>query len=240
MLRKLTKRLFQVREKKNRTKPFYQLTSTCQIPKLDMIYRQYFGECTDGCFIEVGAFDGEYTSNTSCLSDLGWSGFYIEPVPEYYKKCKNRHLKNKNITVSQYAIGANFGKAEIKIGGPLSTIDDKMVKNFLSLSWANSSFSSNKKLIVDQIPLNAYIEKKKIIEGFELLVVDVEGYELNVLKGFDIGKWRPQMVIIELHDQNDDYLLIRDECNQIVRYFDEYDYKVIYKDFTNTIYVSKS
>ena len=47
------------------------------------------------------------------------------------------------------------------------------------------------------------------------------------------------MVIIELHDQNDTYLFLREECNNIVHYFEDNDYRVIYKDFSNTIYVSK-
>lgn len=47
------------------------------------------------------------------------------------------------------------------------------------------------------------------------------------------------MVIIELHDQNDDYFIIRENCHNLVRYFSENAYKVIFKDFTNTIYVPK-
>ena len=74
---------------------------------------------------------------------------------------------------------------------------------------------------------------------FEVLVVDVEGYEYNVMKAFDMAKWLPQMVIIELHDQNDDYWGIREECKNIVAYFYDADYKVIWKDFTNTLYVPR-
>ena len=65
----------------------------------------------------------------------------------------------------------------------------------------------------------------------------MEGYEWNVFRNFDIEKWHPQMVIVELHDQNDDYLLIREDCKSIVRYFADHNYKAIYKDSTNTIYM---
>jgi FkbM family methyltransferase len=199
----------------------------------------YFSRISDGCFVEIGAYDGEYASNTSGLADIGWTGYYIEPVPEYYQRCKARHAdNNKNITTNQCAIGAESGQVEINVGGPLSTIRNEMRQNFETLCWAKGKFSGEK-IQVPQLTLEEYLIKHRVEPLFELLVIDVEGYEWNVLRNFDIQKWYPQMVIVELHDQNNDYLLIREECNNIVRYFDDNGYKVIYKDFSNTIYVPK-
>jgi FkbM family methyltransferase len=216
---------------------FYKMSPTCQIPGLDSVYEQYFGRKTNGCFVEVGAYDGEYVSNTSCLADVGWTGYYIEPVHEYFQRCSTRHAKNKNIIVSQLAIGAETGRVDVNVGGALSTISDVMKRNFESLEWSKSSFSGNKKIRVDQLTLDEYLTSHAVKPGFELLAVDVEGYEWNVFRNFDIEKWHPQMVIVELHDQNDDYLLIREDCKNIVRYFADHNYKAIYKDSTNTIYM---
>jgi len=55
----------------------YTLSLTCQIPELDKIYSKYFGKDTNRVFVEVGAFDGESVSNTSCLADAGWKGFIL-------------------------------------------------------------------------------------------------------------------------------------------------------------------
>lgn len=220
------------------TPRFYKLSPTCQIPKLDVIYEQYFGRRTDRYFVEVGAYDGEYASNTSGLADIGWTGYYVEPVPEYFQRCKARHAKNKNITVSQCAISAQPGEVEINVGGPLSTIRDDVKQNFESLDWARENFTGEK-IQVHQLTLEQYLVKHGAKSHFDLLVVDVEGYEWNVFHNFEIQKWWPQMVMIELHDQNDDYLILREECNNIVRYFDDNGYKVIHKDFSNTIYVPK-
>ena len=223
---------------KDELSSFYTLSPTCQIPNLEIIYEQYFGQKTDGLFIEFGAYDGEYASNTSGLADIGWEGYYIEPVPEFFLRCKERHANNKNITVSQYAIGSESRKIEINIGGPLSTISDDMKENLENLDWAKNIFTQEK-IIANQITLEKYLLEHEVKPNFELLVIDVEGHEWNTLHNFNIQKWRPQMVIIELHDQNDDYPLIRENCNKIVLYFDENGYKVIFKDFTNTIYVKK-
>ena len=49
---------------------FYNLSPTCQVPRLEVIYERYFGRRIDGCFVEVGAYDGDYASNTSGLLRL--------------------------------------------------------------------------------------------------------------------------------------------------------------------------
>jgi hypothetical protein len=56
---------------------FYTLSATCQIQNLSWIYEMFFAHKKDGTFVEVGAFDGDYASNTSCLADMGWRGHYI-------------------------------------------------------------------------------------------------------------------------------------------------------------------
>ena len=56
--------------------------STCQIPGLDAIYDQYFGDKI-GSFVEVGAFDGMTYSNTWHLANRGWYGVYIEAHPDF-------------------------------------------------------------------------------------------------------------------------------------------------------------
>jgi len=216
---------------------YYQLSPTCQIPDLAKIYEDFFGRRTDGCFVEFGAFDGEYVSNTSGLADIGWRGHYIEPVPEYYESCKLRHSKNSNVMVHNGAIGSESRIVTINVGGPLSTISDEMKDHFGTLDWAKNLFCNSNKVDVQQITLSDFLEANHISPNFELLVVDVEGMEWDVFRNFDIDYWQPKMVIIELHDQNDDYLLIRDQCIQLVEYFNNHEYVPLYKDGTNTIYV---
>jgi FkbM family methyltransferase len=217
--------------------PFYKSFPTCQIPHLGELYQECFGKTRNGCFVEVGALDGECGSNTSCLADLGWKGFYIEPVPANFEKCKSRHEGNKNTTVSQVIIGAEAGATETHIEGPLSTLSSEMRDHFRPLEWASDSFNSENKVPVRQMTFNDYLAQNNLAPNFELLGIDVEGFEWDVLRNFDIEKWRPQMVIIELHDQNDDYTPIREKCLKIVRYFEEHDYTPVFRDYTNTVYV---
>ena len=223
---------------KERASSFYTLLHTGQIPNLAIVYGQYFGRRTDVLFIECGVYDGECVSNIIGLVNIGWRGYYIEPAPEFFLRCKEHHANNKNITVSHYATGSESRKIEINCGAPLSTISDDTKENFESLDWGQDMFTQEK-IMVNQITLEKYLEEREVKRVFELLVIDVECPEWNSLRNFNIQKWKPQMVIIELHGQNDDYPLIRENCNKIVRYFDENVYKIIFKGFTNTIYVKK-
>lgn len=216
---------------------FYSPSSTCQISCLDVYYRSYFGETQNGCFIEIGAFDGEAFSNTSCLADLGWKGFYIEPVPQYYNACKQRHARNPNVTVSQLAIGSTSEEIEIYLGGPLSTSDKRARDSFESLDWAKDTLSS-KTVVAEQILLEDYLLQHGIKPQFDLMVIDIEGSEWDALRNWDISKWMPKMVIIELHDQSLDYPLLKESCQKVVGYFERHNYKIVYKDLTNTIYIS--
>jgi FkbM family methyltransferase len=218
---------------------FYQVSDTCQIPDLPVFYEQYFGRFKTGCFVEVGAFDGEFASNTCGLADMGWLGYYIEPVPVFFSKCSVRHAGNPATTVSQIAIGAESKTITLQIAGPLTTSSKQMADNFRSLEWAKDMYENSTSIEVQQIALEEYLTEHGVTPGFHVLVIDVEGAEWDVLRNFDLSRWRPQMVLIELHDQNPDYFLIRKECNNIVEYFHGHEYKVISKDLTNTIYVPK-
>ncbi|MBI5388565.1 MAG: FkbM family methyltransferase [Verrucomicrobia bacterium] len=219
--------------------PYYQLSPTCQIPGLHRLYEQVFGQRANGTFIEVGAFDGDYVSNTSGLADLGWTGHYIEPVPSHAERCRQRHARNAKVQVTQAAIGAGPGRVTLHVGGPLSTANPAMRLQFETLAWAKGHFDTGETVTAEQTTLDAFLAARSVEPGFEVLVVDVEGQEWPVFQGFDIARWQPQMVIVELHDQNPDYRPFHEECRQIVRYFEAHRYFPIFKDGTNTVFVSR-
>jgi hypothetical protein len=53
---------------------------------------------------------------------------------------------------------------------------------------------------VPQRRLSAVLEEAAIAPGFDLLVVDVEGAEIDVFAGFDLARWHPAAIIVELAD----------------------------------------
>lgn len=176
----------------------------CDMPGLAALYERWFGSRTDCCFVEVGGFDGEMLSNTACLADAGWRGLYVEPVPDYAARCRRRHARNPNVLVAECAVGARAGTAELQVRGLLSGIAAGHQLAFDVAEWA-APFPRDRRIAVPQQTLDAVLEAAAIAPGFELLVVDVEGYEAAVFAGFDIARWHPTMMVVELCDGGHDY-----------------------------------
>jgi FkbM family methyltransferase len=191
-----------------------------------------------GVFVEVGAYDGQFVSNTCFLADLGWRGVYVEPIPEFAAACATRHQRNPNVAVVNAAIGNEAGSTELHLAGVLSTKNDNFYSAYRNISWANR-FLTDRKVTAPVMTLNRLLADCEIPSGFELLVVDVEGGEPDVFAGFDLAWWKPKMLIVELEDQHPDFVeveSIREPIAQLRRDILGAGYTEVYVDAINTIF----
>lgn len=202
---------------------------SCQIPDLNAIYQRYFDE--PGTFVEVGANDGYSWSNTWHLAQMGWRGLYFEPVAALAEKCAAKHAKN-NVTVIQAAVGSFDGKAKLYTGEGATTSDHVARNNTFHYGNSPDNF-----VMVPACKLNTVLEDEQIPHDFDLLVIDVDGDEVGVLRGIDLDLWRPIMVIIETckTHTNQDW---RFNCRGIEARL-ECHYREIWHDHINSIFVRK-
>lgn len=219
---------------------YYKVPHNCQITNYPAICEQLFGCKNNGIFFETGAFDGESFSNTSFLADIGWRGVYLEPIQEFYDLCRLRHRVNPNVTVLQGAAGADFGSLEIHLALMASTANSEMFAEVSKLDFAKE-FASPTVRHTWSFPLNFVFEQAKLPERFDLLVLDIEGFEYQALQGLDLNRWKPDVVIIELHDQHSDLAsnptLLENarNCRTII----EAHYEEFLVDNENSIYVRR-
>jgi FkbM family methyltransferase len=215
----------------------YELSKDCQIDGLDKIYEKYFGYPSKGYFVEVGAYDGEFVSNTSFLADHGWKGLYIEPIYDFYLKCLKRHHDN-DVIVANVAIGLEECEKVIFRGDTLSTLNADQVDRYKEIDWAQHiSFSET---ICDQMRLDTLMDKLDIPKNFDILVVDVEGKESEVFKSFELDEWKPKMLIVELEDNHESfqkYPELIDEIKELRTFIHGKGYIEIFKDPINTVFV---
>jgi len=213
---------------------FYNVSKSCQIPDLANIYEKYFGILDEGVFVDVGAYDGITFSNTSCFVEAGWSGLMFEPLRILYEKCEQRYLKKySKVTTRKMALGSEEKIVDLFIvnpAGALATTNKYVADNAL---WGEEYTS------IDSVmcsTLNTQLGKFKIPVGFEFISIDTEGSELDVLTGFTLDYWRPQMAIIETHALNvrEDYKFQNEAINKIMALA---KYKIIFADTVNTIFV---
>ena len=215
---------------------FYEQQASCQIPHLGWYLSKFLGERADGFFVEVGAFDGVYASNTWGLAARGWGGLLVEPVPEFAAVCRLNHANHPNIEVQQTAVGPP-GRSEvtIRLAGALSTANHDLANEYQRTAWAAPSLSSES-LTVPCITLDRILEVSGIPE-LDLLVIDVEGYEASVFEGFTTTRWVPKMMIVELADAHPDLTSTASQDFAISQDILKSGYAVVYKDPINTLFV---
>jgi FkbM family methyltransferase len=203
-----------------------KIAHNCQVKDLVSIYEKYFSK--PGILVDVGAYNGYDFSNTWGLVEAGWTGVLIDPIQENIESCQRVHRDNKVSTLC-VAIGDKNGTAPVFLGGSVTTLSDAQRNN---LYWKNEYTGESRKVPV--YTLNHTLEHLKFPIGFELLSIDVEGFEKEVLKGFDLNHWKPGMVIIEAQELHPEPSL-RINAKFINDYFSFY--KKIYCDEINNIYV---
>lgn len=215
----------------------YSPPASCQIPDLAGKYQTLFGYRTLGTFVEVGAYDGESFSNTSFLADLGWRGIYVEPVPEFATKCALRHANN-NVRVFPCAAGAKAGQVDLHVGGTLTTTSARQVEIYEQIPWAQGNHQGQT-ISVPQMRLDTLLEDAQFPEDFDLLVVDVEGTEVEVLQGL-AARWRPRVMVVEIEDDHPDLSKFEDLQGQALALRQGIcarGYHTFYRDAINTIFL---
>jgi FkbM family methyltransferase len=127
-------------------------------------------------FIDIGAYvDGWHSIIASKLVGEKGKVYTFEPVPEYYKKLsKNIKLNNgKNVVIEKLAVSNNNGKQTFYIGGLASTLYKEHLPGENDIKG---------KVTVTTVSLDAYITQNNI-KNISLIKIDVEGAELDVIKG---------------------------------------------------------
>ncbi len=219
----------------------YEQTTSCgQVGLiLHRIYEKCLGYKTDGTFVEVGAHDGKIGSFTYNLANIGWRGIYCEPITKIYNLCAENHKLHNNVTCLNVGCGSKKEELEITVANTLSTIDTEMLEMYKKASWAQSTLNGSYKTKIKLDKLDVLLKENKIQPDFDLLVLDVEGYEEEVLKGFSLNYYKPKIIVIEIPDEHEDFKNNSNfisKCKRIREILNS-NYKLIFKDIVDNVYI---
>lgn len=224
----------------SRQEPYYPSSPSAQIPHLGFIFEAVFGERQDGCFVEVGGFDGYSASNTWGLAVRGWTGFYFEPIPEFAEMCRNNHRAHPNVSVFETAVSvAGEVDTDFRVSGALTTANQALFDEYGQTHWAAGAIT-DRRVRASTTSLDTLLTGLELGQGVELLVVDVEGMEEQVFAGFSLEEWMPKAIIVELTDLHPDLKSTRRSDHQIRRRIEAAGYSLVYKDSINSFFVQSA
>ena len=218
---------------------YYPQQATCQIPHLYWLMARFLGEKSDGYFVEVGAYDGVFVSNSWGLAAAGWAGLLIEPVPDFAQSCRENHSQHPMVEVVETAIGETAnGEIELALAGTLTTANSVLEQEYGKVSWAAGAVSGAT-VKVACAGLDQVLERHNAPSGFDVLIIDVEGFEAEVFRSFSLEAWRPKMIIVELADTHPDLSSTAVSDAQTGTMLTDSGYTIIYKDHINTVFIAK-
>ena len=154
---------------------------------IDMMADFIFREKNKGVFIDIGCHHPMINNNTYPLYKRGWNGINIDI--DYSAIDSFNFLRSKDTNI-EIAVSDNVGNSD------LFFYHNRAAKNTLSKEKGLDAkqIRSIKTTTLNKIIQESIYKDQKI----NFLTIDVEGFELNVLRGFDFKKYKPELVVVEL------------------------------------------
>ena len=155
-----------------------------------IIASNFFPNKTGGFYSELGAFDGIIESNTRLFEEcMGWGGLLIEGNPSSFTKLQQDERR------------PSATKLHVVPGCPH---DPHAVSTVEFARWDNSAgslatYATNKNIKTSKVhcaPLWVYLEQLAITH-VDFFSLDVEGAEVDVLKGVDFQKTTFDVIMVE-------------------------------------------
>lgn len=196
---------------------FRKLITNYFISKVQFCYSQYGEDLIIGslfyslgihkpAYLDIGANEAKYISNTYYFYEQGGKGVCIEPNPLLCKNLKksrprdiiiNAGIGIEDIAEADFFLFPNYANG-------LSTFSKKE-----AMHWEEAGMPGLGKIKMDKIIKIPLININTIFETYfktapDLLSIDVEGLDYEILASLDLKKHRPKIICAEtlLYDEN--------------------------------------
>lgn len=199
----------------------------------DYLAWQLLNKSNNGVIIEVGAFDGVHLSNSFSLEQKGWKSINIEPTPKVYKALEKNRPNSKNINCAivgnEEIKEIDFYSEEIGVLSGCSFDEDDIKRRYKNRGL---DYTPPKQIKVKANTLNS-IFKSENITSIDIISIDVEGFELEVLKGLNLNTYNVGLFIIEANNNI--------QKNEILNFFKNFsDYLFLGNNHQNLFIANKN
>lgn len=154
-----------------------------------------FGGKRDGFGIEVGANNGVDGSTTLHFEKLGWDCVLVEPNPALCSEIRS----NRGAMLFECAASSTPGTAvlQIAVGAEGSHAVSALGDSDKAAEILEDHGFRTEPVEVETRTLDGILEEANIRKPIDFISIDVEGHELEMLKGFSLDRWRPRILIVE-------------------------------------------
>lgn len=173
----------------------------------ELFIRDFFGTRRGGFFVDVGANDYRRYNNTYFLeTTLGWSGIAVDALQEFAADYRRYRPRTKFFTF----FVADVSDSDVEFWAA----DDESLLASSDRGLAGGNARSRRVLTITLTDLLSRNGVSKV----DFLNMDIELAEPKALAGFDVARFRPDLVCIEAH------LPVR---QAIIDYFTLHAYSVV-------------
>jgi len=156
---------------------------------IDLIISYHFKDKKEGIYIDVGAYHPFKGNNTYKFFTKGWRGINIDLDTQTIDIFNHFRPEDENICT---AVSSLVGEKKLFFHhnrSAINTLDEKLGHRAKEIKKIKTT------------TLNKILENSKF-KGLDLdfLSIDVEGHELDVIKGLNLEKYPVKIIVIEYQD----------------------------------------
>lgn len=240
-----------VRTRLRRLSKVVRLTSKSEIQTKSGISYSQFGEdaivsdlledlsIQNISYLDIGANNPQFLSNTNLFYERGFSGVLVEPNASLCKKLKAARPRD---TVLNVGIGTeNAKEADYYLfseeADGLSTFSLEEAKHWEEVGMDGRKFKVERVLKMPLLSIN-HVISNYFTECPDFISIDVEGWDLQILKTLDFAKYSPAVFCIETLAYKNDGSGYRNQ--EISDFFESKGYFPFQETYANTIFVNKN
>ena len=146
-----------------------------------------FPGVSGGFFLDVGSGHGTIGSNTKALEAMGWTGICVDPFPV--------HMEGRTCRMEKEVVSSAAGQVvKFHTHSGLGGIADTLGK------WKEEA-SKSPAVELTTVTLGQILERANAPSYIHFLSLDIEGAELEALKGVPFDKYRFGAMAIEHNDE---------------------------------------
>jgi len=175
----------------------------------DLFVLHELNEKRGGYFVEFGAADGLFLSNSALLEkEFGWSGIVAEPSTKWHKAL----VENRKCLIDTRCVWSRSGER-------LEFTETPEAEYSALTQFKNKRDHVNRNrginYTVETISLNDLLEKHRAPSRIDYLSIDTEGSEFDILNALDFNRWSFNVITVEHNNrpkQRDDIFCLLSRC----------------------------